>query len=210
MIVISACLGGIACRYDGNDNLVSQIEELLQREDTILVCPEVLGGLPTPRPSAEIIGGNGDDVLDGKAKVMTKEGQDVTEAFVRGAYKALEQIKDLNPEYIILKERSPSCGSSTIYTGEFNGNKQTGYGVTTALFKRHGFKVISEEVFENEKGIDHDRQFLFSLLISHLIFLSLSQEARPFSLLPKLIHLFYLSGIRVGMLLYEDFLSSKF
>ncbi|RAN84755.1 DUF523 domain-containing protein [Bacillus sp. SRB_331] len=151
MIVISACLGGIACRYDGNDNLVSQIEELLQREDTILVCPEVLGGLPTPRPSVEIIGGNGDDVLDGKAKVMTKEGQDVTEAFVRGAYKALEQIKDLNPEYIILKERSPSCGSSTIYTGEFNGNKQTGYGVTTALFRRHGFKVISEEDFENEK-----------------------------------------------------------
>lgn len=151
MIVISACLGGIACRYDGNDNLVSKIEELLQKEDTVLICPEVLGGLPTPRPSAEIIGGNGDDVLDGKAKVMTKDGEDVTAAFVNGGYKALEQIKNLNPEYIILKERSPSCGSSTIYTGEFNGNKQTGYGVTTALFKRNGFKVISEEEFENKK-----------------------------------------------------------
>ncbi len=68
MIVISACLGGIACRYDGNDNLVSKIEDLLQQEETLLICPEVLGGLPTPRPSAEIIGGNGDDVLDGKAK----------------------------------------------------------------------------------------------------------------------------------------------
>ncbi|EMK2595758.1 DUF523 domain-containing protein [Bacillus cereus] len=151
MIVISACLGGIACRYDGNDNLVSKIEELLQKEDTVLICPEVLGGLPTPRPSAEIIGGNGDDVLDGKAKVITKNGEDVTAAFVNGAYKALEQIKDLHPEYIILKERSPSCGSSTIYTGEFNGNKQTGFGVTTALFKRNGFKVISEEEFENKK-----------------------------------------------------------
>ncbi|MBR9673162.1 hypothetical protein BK721_16715 [Bacillus thuringiensis serovar nigeriensis] len=151
MIVISACLGGIACRYDGNDNLVSKIEELLQKEDTVLICPEVLGGLPTPRPSAEIIGGNGDDVLDGKAKVMTKDGEDVTAAFVNGAYKALEQIKNLNPEYIILKERSPSCGSSMIYTGEFNGNKHTGYGVTTALFKRNGFKVISEEEFENKK-----------------------------------------------------------
>ena len=63
------------------------------KEDTVLICPEVLGGLPTPRPSAEIIGGNGDDVLDGKAKVMTKDGEDVTEAFVSGAYKALEQIK---------------------------------------------------------------------------------------------------------------------
>ncbi len=60
-------------------------------------------------------------------------------------------MKDLRPEYIILKERSPSCGSSTIYTGEFNGNKQTGYGVTTALFKRHGFTVISEDDFENIK-----------------------------------------------------------
>jgi len=142
---------GVACRYDGNDNLVSKIEDLLQQEDTVLICPEVLGGLPTPRPSAEIIGGNGDDVLDGKAKVMTKDGEDVTESFVSGAYKALEQIKNLQPEYIILKERSPSCGSSTIYTGEFNGNKQTGYGVTTALFKRHGLKVISEEDFENIK-----------------------------------------------------------
>ena len=164
MIVISACLGGIACRYDGNDNLVSKIGDLLQQEETLLICPEVLGGLPTPRPSAEIIGGNGDDVLDGKAKVMTKDGEDVTEAFVNGAYKALEQMKDLRPEYIILKERSPSCGSSTIYTGEFNGNKQTGYGVTTALFKRHGFTVISEDDFENIKGIDPVRQFLFSFL----------------------------------------------
>ncbi len=120
--------------------------------------------MPTPRPSAEIIGGNGDDVLDGKAKVMTKDGKDVTESFVSGAYKALEQIKNLHPEYIILKERSPSCGSSTIYTGEFNGNKQTSYGVTTALFKRHGFTVISEEDFENQKGIDPVRQFLFSIL----------------------------------------------
>ncbi len=75
MIVISACLGGIACRYDGNDNLVSKIGDLLQQEETLLICPEVLGGLPTPRPSAEIIGGNGDDVLDGKAKVMTKDGK---------------------------------------------------------------------------------------------------------------------------------------
>ena len=106
MIVISACLGGIACRYDGNDNLISKIE-LLQQEDTVLICPEVLGGLPTPRPSAEIIGGNGDDVLDGKAKVMTKDGEDVTESFVSGAYKALEQIKNLHPEYIILKNVVP-------------------------------------------------------------------------------------------------------
>ncbi|MCP1125819.1 DUF523 domain-containing protein [Bacillus sp. 3103sda1] len=145
MIVISACLAGIACRYDGNDNLVTKIQELLEKEETILICPEVLGGLPTPRTPAEIVGGNGDDVLNGTAKVIDQNGNDVTEIFIAGAYEALHQIKDLNPEYIILKERSPSCGSSVIYTGEFNGQKQNGYGVTTALFRRHGFTVISED-----------------------------------------------------------------
>ncbi|MEI4830155.1 DUF523 domain-containing protein [Bacillus sp. FJAT-53711] len=147
MIVISACLAGIACRYDGNDNLVAKIQELLDKEETILICPEVLGGLPTPRTPAEIVGGNGDDVLNGTAKVIDQNGNDVTEIFIAGAYEALHQIKDLNPEYIILKERSPSCGSSVIYTGEFNGQKQDGYGVTTALFRRHGFTVISEDDF---------------------------------------------------------------
>lgn len=147
MIVISACLAGIACRYDGNDNLVTKIQELLKQEETTLICPEVLGGLPTPRTPAEIVGGNGDDVLDGTAKVIDQNGNDVTEIFIAGAYKALHQIKDLNPKYIILKERSPSCGSSIIYTGEFNGQKQDGYGVTTALFRRHGFTVISEDDF---------------------------------------------------------------
>lgn len=78
---------------------------------------------------------------------MDQDGNDVTDIFIAGAYKALDQIKDLNPEYIILKERSPSCGSSVIYTGEFNGQKQDGYGVTTALFRRHGFTVISENDF---------------------------------------------------------------
>ncbi|PEA53706.1 hypothetical protein CON64_16755 [Bacillus pseudomycoides] len=147
MIVISACLAGIACRYDGNDNLVAKIGELLEKKETTLICPEVLGGLPTPRTPAEIVGGNGDDVLNGTAKVIDQNGNDVTEIFIAGAYKALDQIKNLNPEYIILKERSPSCGSSVIYTGKFNGQKQAGYGVTTALFRRHGFRVISEADF---------------------------------------------------------------
>ncbi|MFD3450158.1 DUF523 domain-containing protein [Microbacteriaceae bacterium 4G12] len=147
MIVISACLAGIACRYDGNDNFIAKIQELIEKEETVLICPEVLGGLPTPRTPAEIVGGNGDDVLDGKAKVIDRNGNDVTEIFIAGAYEALRQIQDVNPTCIILKERSPSCGSSVIYSGEFNGNKQVGYGVTTALFRRHDFTVISEEDF---------------------------------------------------------------
>lgn len=148
MIVVSACLAGIACRYDGNDNLITKIEKLLQNEEVTLVCPEVLGGLSTPRLPAEIVDGNGDDVLDGNAKVIDQSGNDVTEAFIKGAYEALEKIKPLAPELIILKERSPSCGSSTIYTGEFNGSKKYGYGVTTALLRKHGFTVISEVEFE--------------------------------------------------------------
>ena len=126
----------------------------------------------------------------------------MSQHFVNGAYKALEQIKDLHPEYIILKN-APSCGSSTIYTGEFNGNKQTGFGVTTALFKRHGFKVISEEEFEKKELTLFVNSFYLSYFTLSfffhfrwkLVFFTSSQAVTPF----------YLSGIRVGMLLYEDF-----
>ena len=149
MIVISACLGGIACRYDGNDNLVSK-NRICCNKKRHPICPEVLGGLPTPRPSAEIIGGNGDDVLDGKAKVMTKDGEDVTEAFVSGAYKALEQIKNLHPEYIILKERSPSCGSSTIYTENLTGKTNWLRG-NNCFIQKTWIYSLSEEDFENIK-----------------------------------------------------------
>src|SRR5690606_14177498 len=112
-----------------------------------MICPELLGGLSTPREPAEIIGGDGGDVLDGKAKVVDRAGNDVTIQFIKGAYATLEKAKEINATIVVLKENSPSCGSSRIYNGEFKGEKVAGNGVTAALLKRNGFQVISEEQF---------------------------------------------------------------
>lgn len=136
MIVVSSCLAGVPCRYNGTHSLVEKIEELVNQNKAVLVCPEILGGFSTPRESAEIIGGSGTDVLDGTAKVIEKSGEDVTELYVQGAYKALKVVKEVNASYVVLKEYSPSCGSSTIYNGTFSNSKIPGEGVTTALLKR--------------------------------------------------------------------------
>jgi len=120
---------------------------LVEENKAITICPELLGGFSTPREPAEIIGGNGEDVLDGNAKVVDKSGKDVTQLYIKGAYSTLEQAIELNATLVVLKENSPSCGSSTIYNGEFTGKKIMGMGVTSALLKRNGFKVISEEQF---------------------------------------------------------------
>jgi uncharacterized protein YbbK (DUF523 family) len=145
MILISSCLAGLATRYDGKDNYRDEIAGLLRDGKAVLVCPEQLGGLPTPRPPAEIVGGNGADVLDGRAKVMTNTGVDVTEEFVRGAKQTLLTAQAVKAEYAILKESSPSCGGVKIYNGTFTMTKQLGYGVTAALLRRHGITVYSEE-----------------------------------------------------------------
>ncbi|WP_128894104.1 DUF523 domain-containing protein [Longirhabdus pacifica] len=147
MIMVSACLAGVACRYDGGDQLIRKIQQLTEREEAVTVCPELLGGLTTPREPAEIVGGNGKDVLQGKAKVIDSTGKDVTEKYVEGAYKTLELVKSLNVDCIVLKENSPSCGSGFIYDGQFSGQKIVGEGVTTALLKQHGYNIISEQKF---------------------------------------------------------------
>lgn len=97
------------------------------------------------REPAEIIGGDGEDVLDGKAIVIEKSSKDVTELYINGAYVTLKKAQELRATTIILNEYSPSCGSSMIYNGKFKGNKVAGIGVTTALLRRNGLKVISEE-----------------------------------------------------------------
>jgi uncharacterized protein YbbK (DUF523 family) len=148
--LVSACFAGIHCRYDGKHNRVEQIQELIKRGEAVPVCPEQLGGLSTPRKPAEIVGGDGHDVLDGKAKVVTVDGEDVTEAFVRGAYEALRVAQMLGVEEAVLKEKSPSCGNCIIYDGTFQGVKKAGQGVTAALLKRHGIKVVSEEEWKQE------------------------------------------------------------
>lgn len=141
-VVISACLLGIRCRYDGGDSRNELVIKQKQPDELIPVCPEEAGGLSTPRPPAEIVGGDGNDVLDGKAKVMTVDGTDVTEAYLKGAHHALQVAESHGATQVILKARSPSCGCGDIYDGTFSGMLTTGDGVTTALLKRHGITVI--------------------------------------------------------------------
>lgn len=144
MIIVSSCLAGVECRYDGSHNIVERIRKLARDQKAVLVCPEVFGGCPTPREPAEIVGGTGEDVLEGNAKVIDRSGHDVTEAFVSGAYRALEIAHMHGAKLIVLKENSPSCGSSMIYNGRFEGTKVPGEGVTAALLRREGYTVISE------------------------------------------------------------------
>ncbi|MBV7504460.1 DUF523 domain-containing protein [Bacillus sp. sid0103] len=147
MILVSSCLAGLEVRYNGTHCLNNKIRKLVEENKAITICPELLGGFSIPRVPAEIIGGNGEDVLDGKAKVVDKSGKDVTDLYIKGAYATLEKAKEITATIVVLKENSPSCGSSKIYNGEFNGKKIEGMGVTSALLKRDGIKVISEEQF---------------------------------------------------------------
>jgi uncharacterized protein YbbK (DUF523 family) len=145
MILVSSCLAGLEVRYDSTHSLNKNVSKLVKENKAVTICPELLGGFSTPREPAEIVGGDGGDVLDGKAKVIEKSGEDVTELYIKGAYATLEKAKEINAKIVVLKENSPSCGSSMIYNGEFMSKKIVGNGVTSALLKRNGLRVISEE-----------------------------------------------------------------
>jgi uncharacterized protein YbbK (DUF523 family) len=145
MILVSSCLAGLEVRYNGTHCLDKNIRKLLEENKAMTVCPELLGGFSTPREPAEIVGGNGTDVLDGKAKVIEKSGRDVTELYIKGAYATLRKAQEVDAKVVILKEFSPSCGISKISNGEFKGEKMVGNGVTAALLKRNGIQLVSEE-----------------------------------------------------------------
>lgn len=144
MYLISACLCGVNCKYNGLNNYNEICEKLLASGKAILVCPEQLGGLPTPRIPSEIIG-NSLDILDGKGEVVNKEGSDVTAQFIKGAKETLDIAKKLNIKIAILKDGSPSCGVNYIYDGNFSGTKIKGMGVTAQLLKESLIDVISED-----------------------------------------------------------------
>lgn len=148
MKLVSSCLIGLCATWRAKDNAHSKLMELLQAGKAIPVCPEQMGGLPTPRAMAEIVGGTGEDVLDGKARVMTREGDDVTSEYIRGAEEVLKIARMVKPDEIIMKENSPSCGVRWVYDGTFKGNLTEGSGVATALLRRHGFTVVSDQEFE--------------------------------------------------------------
>lgn len=149
MLLVSACLIGEPVRYDGKSCLNILLKQLLINKKAHALCPELLCGFTTPRLPAEIVGGTGQDVLDGKAKITDSSGLDVTTLYLKGAYRTLEIAQHIKASCVVLKENSPSCGSQKIYNGTFQGEKIVGTGITTALLQRHGFEVISENEIED-------------------------------------------------------------
>ena len=145
MILISACLLGYNCKYNGGNNLNPTLVELLKNHEIFPICPEQLGGLPTPRTPCEIKDSTGKNVLLGKGKVISKEGEDFTRYFVQGAKKTLAQAIDNDIKTAILKSKSPSCGVNMIYDGSFSGRLLPGAGVTTDLLRQAGVKVFNEK-----------------------------------------------------------------
>lgn len=140
MIAVSACLAGERCRYDGGANLNAEIAELVRTGEAVCICPELLGGMSVPRSPSEIVG-SAADVLDGKARVLTRDGADVTSQFVDGAKKALTKCVALGVSEAILKARSPSCGCGEVYDGSFSSRLTRGNGVAAELLMRNGINV---------------------------------------------------------------------
>ena len=144
-ILISACLTGVRCRYDGGHCCDGLLMAALAGAELIPVCPEQLGGLFTPREPAQIAGGEGNDVLGGLGAIRTETGNDLTHAFIDGARKTLEIAKREEISMAIFKSRSPSCGCGSIYDGSFSGCLRRGDGVTTALLRKAGIICRSPE-----------------------------------------------------------------
>ena len=133
-LLISACLIGIGCRYDGGRVKKIDVEALKDKFELIPVCPEIYGGLPTPRTPSERVGD----------RTVMKDGRDVTENFRRGAEETLSIAESLGVELALLKEKSPSCGKGRIYDGSFSGALTDGNGVTVDLLTSKGIKVYGE------------------------------------------------------------------
>ncbi len=140
LYLVSKCLAGEPCRYDGKDNLVPEIRALVERGEAVAVCPEVLGALPTPRTPSE-------KQPDGR--ILSKQGEDVTEAFVRGAERAAAICRERGCTGAILKARSPSCGKDVIYDGSFTGKLAAGNGIFAQKLLDAGISVMTEEEYQN-------------------------------------------------------------
>ena len=133
-ILVSACLLGMNCRYDGSHNYCPELEKLMEEHILIPVCPERRGGLDTPREPAERQGD----------RIIARDGSDVTDAYIRGAQETLRLAKEYDCRYAIFKERSPSCGAGVIYDGNFSHTRVPGDGMTTQLLRANGIIVLGE------------------------------------------------------------------
>jgi len=134
-IMVSACLLGENCKYNGGNNLNPELLQMLSGHTVIPICPEVMGGLPTPRTPAEIVNG----------EVINREGVSVDAKFREGASRALEKARQEKPDLIILQSRSPSCGVKEIYDGTFSGRLVSGHGIFAGLAQENGFPVMDVE-----------------------------------------------------------------
>lgn len=139
MYLISACLAGINCRYDGKDNFIKEVQRLVKEGKAMLVCPEQLGGMTTPREPAEIVKDK-----EGNIRVVNEKGEDVTTEFLKGAEETLKIAEMVGAKAAILKARSPSCGFGQIYDGSFSGKIKEGNGLTADLLNKKGIKIYSE------------------------------------------------------------------
>lgn len=142
MILVSACLAGAPTRWDGRACPEGRVLQLLARGSALPLCPEQLGGLPTPRPKASFERGDGRAVLEGRGRVLADGGEDLTEALLKGARAVLELAQRAGCRKAILREGSPSCGLRRIHTA---GGEAPGKGVLTALLEREGFEVEARE-----------------------------------------------------------------
>ena len=136
-ILVSACLLGINCKYTGGNNYNEKVIEYLKDKEVIPICPEIMGGLPTPRIASEIKDG----------KVYSKEGVDVTNEFQKGAQETLKLAKLLGAKKALLKAKSPSCGYKKIYDGTFTDTLIDGNGITADLLLKNGIEIITEKDF---------------------------------------------------------------
>lgn len=147
-VMVSACLAGVACTHEAEAKTKASILRLVNQGRAVLVCPEVAGGLPIPRPAAEIVGGDGADVVARRAQVIAETGEDVTQNYLAGARKAADAARAAGAKFAILKARSPSCGCGAIHSGAFDGELRAGDGVTAAMLKHEGLEVVSDETVE--------------------------------------------------------------
>ncbi|NLF80799.1 MAG: DUF523 domain-containing protein [Clostridia bacterium] len=143
MILVSACLVGEKCKYSGASNDSPAVRRFLEGRDYIAFCPELLGGLGVPRPPVE---------LDENGAAWNRDGENVSQAFALGAQRSLRLCEEYQPELLILKDGSPSCGVNYIYDGSFSHQTIPGLGLTARLLREHGYALISEADLEDPTG----------------------------------------------------------
>ena len=151
MYIISACLCGVNCKYNGENNLNERCLNLFRDGKAVLVCPEQLGGLQTPRNPVEL-NNTASKVVEEDGKAINDKGEDVTKQFLNGAYETLKIAKELGATKAILKEGSPSCGANFVYDGNFTKNKIKGKGITAYILEQEGITVFSDEDLETNNN----------------------------------------------------------